>query len=287
MPDAGRLGDVPQVGDQTVGDVDHRLRTRGRGRRALAVGRLGHQMTTTQFVESVDSLVPTTNIPQPSGPAHPPRQAPNPAFAPDRNTGGAAVQLAEHRHRHHPLRAADQIASDDAGTDAARLVPHSVDQRVHLGCRGVAGRAEARPRKPRRRAPIASMSAAFWAIALRPTSCGVDQSSRKCRSCTSMSVDTTVRPSPAGHHRRVVAGSERHRGGLAASAHQAIDDGELTDLPQRRPTLRMRLRARHLLLRPAAGKLGSCLREQTAPVYCEGTVRPVRIPTWAGRRAAC
>ncbi|CFE48403.1 Uncharacterised protein [Mycobacterium tuberculosis] len=29
------------------------------------------------------------------------------------------------------------------------------------------------------RAPIASMSAAFWAIALRPTSCGVDQSSRK------------------------------------------------------------------------------------------------------------
>ena len=46
-------------------------------------------------------------------------------------------------------------------------------------------------------APIASMSAAFCAMALRPTSCGVDQSSRKCRPATSMSVDTTVLPSPA------------------------------------------------------------------------------------------
>lgn len=45
------------------------------------------------------------------------------------------------------------------------------------------------------RPPIASMSAAFWAMALRPTSWGDDQSRRKWRSSTSMSVLTTVRPS--------------------------------------------------------------------------------------------
>src|SRR5699024_2218702 len=46
-------------------------------------------------------------------------------------------------------------------------------------------------------APIAAMSAAFWAIALWPTSAGADQSSRKCRPSTSMSVHTVTVPSPA------------------------------------------------------------------------------------------
>ena len=40
-------------------------------------------------------------------------------------------------------------------------------------------------------------------------------------------------PVVAGHYRRIVAGSELHRSGLAAAAHQAIDDGELADLLQR------------------------------------------------------
>ncbi len=84
------------------------------------------------------------------------------------------------------------------------------------------------------RPPIASMSAAFWAIALRPTSCGVDQSSRKWRSCTSMSVDTTVRPSPADTTAASSPGPTTTARRLATAPHQPVDDGELAELLQRR-----------------------------------------------------
>ncbi len=47
-------------------------------------------------------------------------------------------------------------------------------------------------------APIAAMSARFWAAALRPTSYAVDQSRRKCRPSSRMSVlATTLRSGAA------------------------------------------------------------------------------------------
>ena len=76
-------------------------------------------------------------------------------------------------------------------------------------------------------APIASMSAAFCAMALRPTSCGVDQSSRKCRPATSMSVDTTVLPSPATTTAASSPGPNATDRRLIAARHQAVDHGEL------------------------------------------------------------
>ena len=66
-----------------------------------------------------------------------------PGRAPDRSTGGAAGQIAQHGHRHHPLRAADQISADDAGANPAGLVPHPVGQRADLCGRRVRRCAEA------------------------------------------------------------------------------------------------------------------------------------------------
>ena len=144
-----------------------------------------------------------------------------------------AGQVAQHRHRHHPLSACDQIPADHARTQPLGLGPHPVGQRGGLGGRRVGRGAEADDECGGAGAPIASMSAAFCAIALRPTSCGVDQSSRKCRPSTSMSVDTTVRPSAQPHHRGVVAGPQLGGAGLTAPGDQPVDHGKLSKLTQR------------------------------------------------------
>ena len=48
--------DMPEVGHQAVGDVGHRPGAGLGGDPALSVGRFGHQMTTTQFVKSPNTV---------------------------------------------------------------------------------------------------------------------------------------------------------------------------------------------------------------------------------------
>ncbi len=74
---------------------------------------------------------------------------------------------------------------------------------------------------------MASMSAAFCAMAFRPTSCGDDQSSRKCLPSTSMSVDTTVLPSAGDDDGGVVARTHRDHRRLVPACDEPVDDGEL------------------------------------------------------------
>ena len=64
-------------------------------------------------------------------------------------------------------------------------------------------------------------------MALRPMSCGDDQSSRKCLPSTSMSVDTTVLPSARGHHGGIVTRTHATTAGCVPAGDQPVDDGEL------------------------------------------------------------
>src|SRR5512135_2579405 len=68
-------------------------------------------------------------------------------------------------------------------------------------------------------APIAATSAKFWAAALRPTSYGVDHSSRKCRRSTSRSVVATTVPDGAG---TTAASSPGPAGGGGAPSRRAM-----------------------------------------------------------------
>ena len=121
------------------------------------------------------------------------------------------------------------------------------------------------------------MSAAFWAIALRPTSCGrrpVQAEVPVLNKHICRDHDATV---TRGHHSTVVAGSERDRGRLAAAPHQPVDRREFTELLQRlgltrrvvsHATSSARPDNAHAPKRiPTCGKLGPCPRERTAPVY--------------------
>ena len=54
----------------------------------------------------------------------------------------ASAEIAEHGHRDHPLRGADQVPADDAGAQPAGLLPHPVGEFERLRGRGVTGCAE-------------------------------------------------------------------------------------------------------------------------------------------------
>ncbi len=104
-----------------------------------------------------------------------------------------------------------------------------IDQRARLRRRRVSAGAQS-PTTNAVAAPPSPRCRRHWAIALRPTSCGVDQSSP---SCTSMSVDTTVRPSPAVSAASS-PGPKQYRGGLSAPPHQPITAGARRGCAQRR-----------------------------------------------------
>ncbi len=175
---------------------------------ALPVGRLRNQMPATQRRRSrrislCHKCISGSRPAEVAGDGH---RVTGPRAAAQHRR--AAAQVAERRHRDHPLRGADQVAADDARRRAAGLVPHAVGEFERLRGRRCPPARRTPTTNAVARPPIASMSAAFCAIALRPTSCGDGPVQPEV---TALDQHVGGHHGPAvggGHHRGVVAGAD-------------------------------------------------------------------------------
>ena len=166
-----------------------------RRRRGLPVWRLGHQVPTAQHIELANTAVPqrisSGRSAQLSGDRH--GVAWLRAAAAHRL---ATAEVAQHRHRNHPLRRADQITADDARPEQPRLIPHPVGELERLRGSRVRGRAECDDERGGLRTHRLDVGGVLRdGLTAHVMRCG--PTGRKCRPATSMSVDTTVLPSSA------------------------------------------------------------------------------------------
>ncbi len=193
-------------------------------------------MTTPQFVEPVNTVVPqrisSSGATQLTGDSE--HRA---CFRPGSQHRRPTVQVAQHGHRQHPLGAADEIATDDARADPPRLVPHAVDERVHVRRPSVTRCSEA---DHECRGPRAHRLDVGGVLGDRLTADVV----RRRPVQPEMPIlhehvgryhGATV---PGRDDRRVVAGPQYDRSGLPTAAHHPVDHRELTELLQRRGLFR-------------------------------------------------
>ena len=185
---------MAEICDQPVGHIRHRGGSGLGGDAALPVGRLGHQVPTAQHIELANTAVPqrisSCRSAQLSGDRH--GVAGLRAAAAHRL---ATAEVTQHRHRNHPLRRADQITTD-ARPEQPRLMPQPIGELERLRGSRVRGRAECDDERGGLRTHRLDVGGVLR-DGLAAHIMGVDQSSRKCRPATSMSVDTTVLPSAA------------------------------------------------------------------------------------------
>ena len=127
-------------------------------------------------------------------PSRPATATTSPGSAPERRTGVGPEHLPDRGHRDHDAVAAHEVAAHDRRSLGLGLRAHArveVRDPLHRQVRGQPQRDDqasscARP-SPRRRSGSAPRP---WPRRRAP----VDQSRRKCRPSTSMSVETTTRP---------------------------------------------------------------------------------------------
>ena len=189
----------------------------------------GHQVAPTQLVEFVDSRCATTHIQLPNVRGRPTTATVSPGSRPLEQHGRAPTEIAERRHRDHPLRGADQVAADDARAASAGLLPHAVGQRLTASVAVSPG------------APNATTNA----VAARTHRLDVGGVLRDGLAADVMRRGPVQPEVPAldqhvgghhgaavgcSHHGRVVAGAERDPRRLIAPADQPVDDRELAEL---------------------------------------------------------
>ncbi|CNW00718.1 Uncharacterised protein [Mycobacterium tuberculosis] len=198
----------------------------------MAVGRLRHQMAAAQFGEVFNPVAPQRIASSRAAQLTDDGQH-RAGLRPGAQHRGTTVKVTNRGDRHHPLPAADQIAADDAGTNAPRLLPHSVDQRARLRRRRLSGCSKAdherggpRPHRLDVGGILGDRLAAD-VLRCRPVQPEVTILHQHVRRHHSATI--------AGRHQRgIVAGPEQYRGGLSAPPHQPVDHGELAELLQRR-----------------------------------------------------
>ena len=185
---------MTEIGQQTVGDVDHGggsgARRRRRRRRS---GRGTRWASTTARGERKPR--PSTTSPaaaQPSRPVHGDPVARPGAGAQHRV---ASVELAEHGDRDGDVAGPGHVPADQADAGGGALLP-SARRRIPAPRPPPGSSGAENPTSTLvARAPTASMSATLTAIALRPTSPACDQSRRKCTPSTRTSSELTRSPS--------------------------------------------------------------------------------------------
>ena len=213
------VGDVAEVGEQPVADVDHRggagERGQRRPRRTAARAGGGPRPAPAASGSRGEHRQPA------GGPALP---------AGDRDDVAGPGAGADHRRR-GPARSpsavtaittrsrADDVAADDAGADPARTPRRSPSASSRPTAPGrSAGAASPTSEHGRRRPPIASMSARFCAAALWPTSAALGPVAPEVPALDEQVGGHHDPPVGRRQHRGVVAGTEQHRPVPAAAA---------------------------------------------------------------------
>ena len=120
-------GDVADVGEQPVGDVDHRGRAGPGGGQAGGVRRLRDAGRPRPARGVSGTPVPARPAPPRPSPAVPASATTSPACAPLRRTG-RHLAGAQHGHRDDDLGRGGQVTTDDARPDQRRLLGDAVGE---------------------------------------------------------------------------------------------------------------------------------------------------------------
>ena len=187
-------GDVPEVGEQAVRDVDHRRGARARGFGPAAYGGSGTRCAFTTTAASGSHAAARRARPRPTDP--PADRHEVAGRAPPRITGARPSRFPSAVTASTTLRGRGHVAADHAGPCGLRLRPQPARdglKRRHGRGRGARQADEQGRRHGAHRRDVRQVAAA----GRRPICSGVDQSSRKCTVSTRTSVVATIRPSGA------------------------------------------------------------------------------------------
>ena len=228
----GVTGQVAGVGEQAVGDVDHRRRAGLRGLRARVVRRVRAPVGLDQGPGRAEAPAQHgQSTGRPALPAGQGEDVPDLGSGADDRSDGAHAQ---HGHRDHHLGGAGQVAADDAGAHPAALLdePGRELQRPGGGQVGRCGQADRQRRGPTphrvdvgdvlRRRPVTHVGSRG---PVAPEVSALDQE---------VGGDEDV-PGPDPQHGGVVAGPQQDVLALGEQPGQCGDQAELPGVGQGRP----------------------------------------------------
>ncbi len=220
----------PRSRDEPVADVGHRggAEPGGGGARVGTAVRGGGGPRRRRGGERKPRE--STAYPAADQPSQPVTATTSPGRAPARVTGSWLRRSPRAVMETVMVFTADHIAADDGRPRHLALVPQPVHQLGGPGDREVGGDHQGPRSSAVGTAPMAAMSARFWAAALRPTSYAVDQSRRKCRPSSRMSVLATTLRSGAATTAASSPGPSRTAGSGGEPGRQLSDEAELPQL---------------------------------------------------------